>query len=683
MPRWRILLKLAIAGAIFLSPSHAPTQSPSPCETPTPVWSEGIPHVEPGDKGVDSACPATLLTFFRRTRENVGGPTTLWSGRAATGSITLSERPPDTGTSKGKPLPASGLQTKIGNGVAGQGCPAPVCLLRNEASFALATDSVASDTILINARAPHWSAIRHNGTVEPVTLQWTDRVPVLRRAQSRPADLSLADVQLLRPPRLSRPGPPPLAPLLILANGDRLTGWPTLNTAGHAASSSTKNTTGWSIDTPLFPRDARTRQPLTLHRSAIHRLEFAAAAALFTWPNAPEPTAPPALLHITQPQPGENRLSSRSASLPTRIEFQVLPAASPAEWSILSGDQPLAALSFGKQGDNTVHLSGTAFRRPEPIGPNHPTESTTVVWEQGAFGWRLWLDSRLIAEQTSPLPAPLAFHWRQRPAADSPWQQVRVWQPYERPLTPRPVPQTDLDSFERTTGDLLYGEVTSLTANTAQFDSVGHRTDLALSDLAALQFAHQEPPIHPCQGWIGDLTLISQTAPWRVAVSDITLASWTIQHPLLGEHRLPVESIASFAPRARGEYHLLAAGSIHLGDETRPDLTPPVPVGLLWSTNVRPPAPGQRVLFTAHVRDLAPTAPVGNSQILLDGQPVATLNAAPRDGATRQVTLELPAGRFSRPLTRLEVRVDRPTGQSGAADDWELVNPSVLFVEPE
>ncbi len=573
MPRWRILLKLAVAGAIFLSPPHAMAQ---PSVAPSP--------------------------------------------------------PPQSQTTP----------------------PTPV-----------------------------WSAVRHDGTVEPVTLQWTDRGPVLLRAQSRPADLPLADVQLLRPPRLSRPGPPPLAPLLILANGDRLTGWPTLNAAGHAASSSTRNTSGWSIAPSLFPRDPRTRHTLTLPRSAIHRLEFAAAAALFAWPNAPEPTAPPELLHITQPQPGEIRLSSRSASPPTRIEFQILPAASPAEWSILSGDQPLAALSFGKQGETTIQLTGTAFRRPEPIGPNHPTESTSVVWEQGAFGWRLWLDSRLIAEQTPPLAESLSFHWRHDRESATPWQQVRVWQPYERPLTPRPVPQTDLDSFERTTGDLLHGEVTSLTANTVQFNSVGHRTDLALSDLAALQFAHQQPPIHPCQGWIGDLTLITQSAPWRVAVSDITPASWTIQHPLLGEHSLPVESIAAFAPRARGEYHLLAAGPIHLGDETRPDLTPPIPSGLAWSTMVRPPTPGQRVLFSADVRDLAPTAPVGNSQILVAGRPVATLNAAPRDGASRHIMLELPANRFTRPQTRLEVRVDRPTGETGTADDWELVNPSVLFVEPD
>jgi hypothetical protein len=40
-------------------------------------------------------CDGTPLTIFLKARETVGGPTTLWSGRAATGIHTFRTQPPN------------------------------------------------------------------------------------------------------------------------------------------------------------------------------------------------------------------------------------------------------------------------------------------------------------------------------------------------------------------------------------------------------------------------------------------------------------------------------------------------------------------------------------------------------------------------------------------------------------
>jgi hypothetical protein len=532
--------------------------------------------------------------------------------------------------------------------------------------------------------APLWNAVRHNGSVEPITLQWTGRRPALHRLGLPPTRFPLNDLELLRPPRISRPGPQKLAPRLLLANGDGLPGWPVLP----ASASSPVDDATWTIDSSCLTTSAHSPRRLELPRSAVHRLEFADAAALFCWAGAPTPPPPPAspqaLVQVSQPSPGEVRVSSLGPAPPTRIEFQVAANVSGAEWVLWSGTRPLAALAFaGTPGLDVVELSGTTFRRPERPGPPSLTEPVYVVWESGAFGWRLWLHDRLVAEQTAPLPGALSFEWRHPPAGVAPWRQVRVWQPRELPLRRNVLPQNDIDSLERTTGDYLFGQVVALTTDRLQFETAGQRADIPWSDVASIQFLRRQPPLNLCRGWIGDLTLTAQSRPWRVAVVEITPESWTIQHPVLGEQRLPMDAVVAFAPRFFGEYRLLAAGGLHLGDETRPDFDHPLPLGLVWSTMVPRPAPGHRIVFEAHVRELAPVGIVGNSQILLDGQPVATLNAAPREGRTRTVSLELPAARFTLPQTRLDIRVDRPTTETGAADDWELVNPALLSIEAE
>ncbi len=521
--------------------------------------------------------------------------------------------------------------------------------------------------------------------------------------------VQLSDVVELAPIGISLRGPAPRSPVVVLANGDEVEAWPEMTDGRWTLESHVVTTRLPGMPGPTCPRGIV---------AAVRRTD---GGALLEWPRGSFDEGvlrEEGFARASGPAWRVIRSDSRVKLEPLdettirRVEFRVVGAT--GDWALVeaggagsklvslswSADFPesLRIVARGESLDQSGQSRGGAageavsirfpVRRPESP-PRQPTVESVIVWETGAFGFRVWVGDRLVVERTTPVTTSLACEWT-GPAAVA---NVRCWLNDAPSVRSEPVGQPDLDAIELCDGSFLYGDLARFGRGAIQL--AGGRAS-SLDRVRSLRCVAAYPVGKPINGWIGELRLKAGGPAWRVAVVGLSADAIEIVHPLLGEARIASQEVTRLIPSAWGRQYLLEAGRIHLGDEIRTDFAHPTPRGTGWSTTV--PAglgekPGMKVgstlWFRAGVRELGDGERLRSDLVLrVNGQRVGDLSTrvTPRN-RDETVEMEIPTGLWNAAGNRIEVVPDNGAIEAeprldGAADDIELINPSVEWHEP-
>lgn len=561
---------------------------------------------------------------------------------------------------------------------------------------------------------PTWRATMRSGVVVPICPQSSSanesRLMAIGVGPGGES-VQLADVVELTPIGISPRGPAPRSPVVVLANGDEVVAWPVM-TDGR-----------WTLESHVVTTRVPGMPGLTCPRGIVAAVRRTNGGALLDWPRGPFDEGvlrEEGFARASGPAWRVIRSDSRVKLEPLygttirRVEFRVVGAT--GEWALVDAGgagSRLVSLSWsadfpelfrvvvrgdsaapdersteGEMGEAAVPGARFPVRRPESP-PRQPTVETMIVWESGAFGCRLWVGDRLVVERTTPVTKALACEWT-GPAAVA---NVRSWLTDAPSVRSEPVGQPDLDAIELSDGSYLYGDLERFGRGEIQF--AGGRGS-SLDRVRSLRCVAAYPVGKPINGWIVDLHPKAGGPAWRVAVVGLSADAIEIVHPLLGDARIAGQEVTRLIPSVWGRQFLLEAGRIHLGDEYRADFAHPSPRGTGWSATVpagRRALPemnaGSTLVFRAGVRELGDGERVRSDLGLrVNGQRVGDLSTrvTPRN-RDETVEIAIPAGLWKAAENRIEVvpengAIGAAPSRNGAADDIELINPSLEWRTP-